>query len=106
MMKIHWSLFTDENEEKKQKKEKNIISVFIYKMSSEEEAAALVVLLHVIKNQKKRKSSSHWVKPWLSKNTLLQELKSDDEGEYKKFLRMSPDVFDESLNIIKEDITR
>ena len=75
-------------------------------MSSEEEAATLVVLLHVIKNQKKRKSSSHWVKPWLSKNTLLQELKSKDEGEYKKILRMSPDVFDELLNLIEEDITR
>lgn len=26
--------------------------------------------------------------------------------EYKKFLRMSPDVFDELLNLIKEDFTR
>ena len=81
-------------------------------MSSDEEAAALVVLLHVIKNRKKRKSRSHWVKPWLSKrssfgvyDTLLQELRSEDEGEYKKFLRMSPDVFDELLNLIEEDIT-
>ena len=82
-------------------------------MSWDEEAAALVVLLHVIKNRKKRKCSSHWAKPWLSKrssfgiyDTLLQELRSEDKGECKKFLRMSPDVFDELLNLIEEDITR
>ena len=106
MVKIHWSFFTYENKKK-------IVSVFIYKMSSDKGAAALVVLLHIIKYQKKRKSRSHWVKPWLSKrssfgvyDTLLQELRSEDEGEYKKFLHMSPDVFDELLNLIEEDITR
>ena len=106
MVKIHWSFFTDENKKK-------LLSVFIYKMSSSEEAAALVVLLHGIKSRKKRKSRSRWAKPWLSKrssfgfyDTLLQELRSEDEEEYKKFLRMSPDVFDELLNLIEEDITR
>ena len=66
----------------------------------------------MIKNRKKRKSCSHSVKPWLSKrssfgayDTLLQELYSEDEGEYKKFLRMSPDVLEEYLNLIEEDLT-
>ena len=80
-------------------------------MSSDEEAVHLVILLHVIKNQKKHKSCSHWIKPWLTKrfsfgvyNTLIQELRSGDEGEYKKFLNMPSDVFDELLNLIEEHV--
>ena len=59
-------------------------------MSSNKEHATLVVPLV----------------PLVFKDTLLQELRSEDEGAYKKFLCMSPDISDKLLNLIKEDITR
>ena len=39
-------------------------------------------------------------------DTLLQELRSEDEGEYRKFLRMTPENFDELLELIKADISK
>ena len=51
------------------------------------------------------------MKPWLNRrnelgifNTLLRELGMEDEGEYKKFLRMTPESFDDLLNLIECDI--
>ena len=58
--------------------------------SDEETAAAIVALLLVKKNKKKRKRSV-WVKPWLGRRnnsglneTLEQELRFEEESEYKK----------------------
>ena len=71
-------------------------------MDSEEEgaAAAAVIITIISKRKKTRKKRLHrtaWVKPWLSRrselgvyNTLLQELRLEEEFEYKKFLRMVP----------------
>ena len=62
---------------------------------------------------KHRKKRSVWVKPWLQRrnklgvyHTLLQELRIEAEDEYKKFLRMSPEVFDELLTLVKPEIEK
>ena len=53
------------------------------------------------------------MKPWLNRrnelgvyNTLLRELRMEDEGEYKRFLRMIPENFDDLLNLIECDIKK
>ena len=56
------------------------------------------------KAKKKRISRNVWVKPWLQKrrelgDTLLLELRFREEQEYKKFLRMTSDNFDEILSL-------
>ena len=85
-------------------------------MDSDEETALAVVSLVLapkIKNKKKRKKRIVWVKPWLQRrsylgcfDTLLKELRSKDEAEYKRFLRMTPQIFDELLELVEEDITK
>ena len=39
-------------------------------------------------------------------NTLLQEFRLEDEDEYKRFLRMTPDNFSELLKLIETDIQK
>ena len=39
-------------------------------------------------------------------NTLLQEFRLEDEDEYKRFLRMTPDNFNELLKLIETDIQK
>ena len=80
-------------------------------MDSEEECAAIIS-----KRTKKRKQRRHrsiWVKPWLSRrselgvyNTLLQELRFEEINDYKKFLRISPENFDEILCLLEADIQK
>ena len=54
-----------------------------------------------------------WVKSLLGRRinlglyeTLVQELRFEDESGYKKLLRMTPLNFDEILGLIQEDITK
>ena len=54
-----------------------------------------------------------WVKPSLGRRinlglyeTLVQELRFEDESEYKKLLRMTPQDFQEILGLIQDDITK
>ena len=54
-----------------------------------------------------RQKRSDWVKDWLTKRnilgferTLLQEFRSENEDEYRKFLRMKAENFDELLDLI------
>ena len=86
-------------------------------MDSEEERAATTALAIAVavklKQNKKRKKRCAWVKPWLQRreqfgayDTLLRELRSEDESEYKTFLRMSPAAFDELLDMVEGDITK
>ena len=58
-----------------------------------------------------RQKRSDWVKDWLTKRnelgferTLLREFRSENEDEYRKFLRMTAENFDELLDLIKIDI--
>ena len=84
-------------------------------MNSQEERAAAVVAVIILEKQKKRsrKKQKSWVKPWISRrnkhgiyNNLIQELRHEDINEYKRFLKMTPEVFDELLSYIEIDITK
>ena len=66
--------------------------------SDEKTAAAIVALLLVKKNKKKKRCV--WVKLWLGRGinlglyeTLVQELRFEDELEYKNLLHMMPHGF-------------
>ena len=84
--------------------------------SDNECAAAAVVVAILIKKRKrlrKKRERSVWVKPWLSRRnelgadrTLLREFRLEDDEEYKKFLRMSPENFDELLRLVEFDIQK
>ena len=57
-----------------------------------------------IKRKKKRKERETWVKSWLLKrdlkgayNNIIQELKLDDPENYRRYLRMNTDTFEELL---------
>ena len=85
-------------------------------MDSDSECAAAAIVVAVLLKRRKRskhKKRSAWVKPWLQKrtqfgiyDTLLQELRLQEEEDYKKFLRMSTDTFDELLQLISNDIQK
>ena len=69
-------------------------------------AAAAVVVGVLLKRRKSEYPRNVWVKPWLQKrrelgvcDTLLLELRFREEQEYKKFLRMISDNFDEILSL-------
>ena len=54
-----------------------------------------------------------WVKPWLERSTnlglyetLVQELRFEDKSEYKKLPRMTPQDFDEILELMQGDISK
>jgi len=57
------------------------------------------------KEKTKRKSNRvSWVKPWLQRRstlgattTLIKEFENEDQVQYAKFLRMSPEIFYELL---------
>ena len=77
-------------------------------LDQETTAVLLAAALVVKKRRKCRKKTTRSVsvKPWLSRrinlcvyDSLLQELRSEDEAEYRKFLRMAPENFDELLEI-------
>ena len=42
----------------------------------------------------------------LSRQTLVQKLKFEDESEYKRLLHMTPQDFDEILGLIQDEITK
>ena len=73
-------------------------------MILEEKGAANIAVAITSKRRKekqKRKTCEHWVKPWLERrnqlgmcDTLLSELRLEEEEEYKNYLRMNPGCFD------------
>ena len=86
----------------------------LFAMDADQESAAAAVVIGVLLKRgksKQRKKRSVWVKPWLQRrnklgvyHTLLQELRMEAEEEYKKFLRMSPELFDGLLILVKPEI--
>ena len=68
-------------------------------MESDEKTATAIVALLLVKKSKKKKRCV-WVKLWLGRGinlglyeTLVQELRFEDELEYKNLLRMKPHGF-------------
>ena len=65
-------------------------------MESDEEIVAAIAALLLVKKNKKNRKRSVWLKAWLGRiinlglyETLVQELRFEDELEYKKLLRMT-----------------
>ena len=81
-----------------------------------ESIAAASIILAVVSRKRKtknRKVRCTWVRPWLKRreelgvyDTFVQELRSEEEMKYQKFLRMSPDAFDELLSLIENAATK
>ena len=78
-------------------------------------STAVLVISSVIKKKKslrkKRKQMTVSIKPWLNRrnklgvyNTLLRELRLENEGHCKKFLRKTPEIFDDLLNLTFSNI--
>ena len=75
--------------------------------------AVIAISLKKRKKTKSRKKRSTWVKPWLLKrhelgafSNLLSEFRKEDLFEYGKFLRITPDIFDELLYLIEGSIKK
>ena len=73
----------------------------------------LILAAAVLKRQQKRRNRATWVKLWLLRRpslgvttTLLNEFRFEEQFEYKRFLRMSPAVFDELLGIVGQSIQK
>ena len=79
---------------------------------SEKQAATAIIIALLLKMKKTRKSRQKrrvWVKPWLKRRqslgvyeTLLVELRLEDEYNYKNHLRMTSKNFEEIFQLIKE----
>ena len=82
----------------------SLIPISTESTMSEELAAAAIVIVIISKRkntERKRKPRTVWVKPSLYKrsnfgvhDTLLSELRPEDENEYKNYLRMTPENFE------------
>ena len=70
------------------------------------------MLYSLLKNKEKKERSVR-AKPCLGRRinlglyeTLVLELRFEDESEYKKILRITPQDFDEIFGLIQDDITK
>ena len=70
---------------------------------AEEEAQAL----------RARRRRRWWVKPWLQRrqmlddyDNLMQELMRECDGDFKAYMRMSPDMFRELVDRVSPRITK
>ena len=86
-------------------------------MDSEDECCAAAIVVAITSKKRKRKRQkrqrSVWVKPWLTRrnelgvgNTLLEEFRLENDEEYKQFLRMSPENFEELLSLVEKEIQK
>ena len=86
-------------------------------MDFDHEYVAAAVVVAVLNKKRKRlrqkRERSVWVKPWLSirneldaDRTLLPEFRVEDDEEYNKFLRMSPENLRELLRLVQFDIQK
>ena len=62
---------------------------------------------------RQRRRRTCWVKPWLQRrpllgqyDTLMRELMREAHGDFKRFLRMSPEMFLELVQMISPRITK
>ena len=91
---------------------RQIFLSFYHGLDEECVAAISIAFLKRKRKRKKKRLKTVQVKPWLTKrnklgveNTLLQEfrLEDEDEDEYKRFLKITPDNFNELLKPIETD---
>ena len=62
---------------------------------------------------RQRQRRTCWVKPWLQRrpllgqyDTFMRELMREAHGDFKRFLRMSPEMFLELIQMISPGITK
>ena len=89
---------------------RQIFLSFYHGLDEECAAAILIAFLKRKRKRKKKRLKTVQVKLWLTKrnklgveNTLLQEFRLEDEDEYKRFLKITPDNFNELLKPIETD---
>ena len=86
-------------------------------MDSNTEGAAVALVIAIVSKRKKkdskRKERSSSVKSWLQRraqlgayDSLLNEFLLEEEKEYRKYLRISPETFDELLELVSADIKK
>ena len=82
-------------------------------MSGDVFAASAIIIAVFTKRKREKRKRAEWVKPWIVRrsqlgayDTLLSELQIEEESEYKNYLRMSPECFDELFDLVKIDITK
>lgn len=63
--------------------------------------------------RRERRRRRWWVKPWLQRrqlhgqyHTLMQELMEECQGDFKSFLRIEPQMFEEMLDRVGPLITK
>ena len=74
----------------------------------------MTIAVNVLDNKpRKKRKRKPWVNPWLQRrsklgefNTLLQEMKLEDQEGYKNYLRMTGENFLELLTIVKGDLEK
>ena len=77
-------------------------------------STTVTIAVNVLDNKpRKKRKRKLWVNPWLQRrskrgefNTLLQEMKLEDQGGYKNYLRMTGENFLELLTIVKGDLEK
>ena len=77
-------------------------------------STTVAIAVNVLDNKpRKKRKRKLWVNPWLQRrskrgefNTLLQEMKLEDQGGYKNYLRMTGENFLELLTIVKGDLEK
>lgn len=79
----------------------------------EAERNAQLALILALRRRKRR--HRWWVRPWLTierrlhygqYETLMQELRAEDVGSFKRYLRITPDMFDEILQRVSPVIQK
>ena len=65
------------------------------------------------RRRRRRRRRRIWVRPWISRrldfglyDQLLVELRNEDQGAFKNFMRMPPDMYDELLRRVGPRITK
>jgi hypothetical protein len=81
--------------------------------SAEETAISLILIGHALIREKKKVKRKCWTKQWLMRrsklgvsNALLQELRSENIEDYRRYMRVDPLIFDELHGMIVEQISK
>ena len=87
-------------------------------MDAEEEevlvaACATIIIAGTLIKKKRRKKRSICVKSWLAQrdakgayNNIIQELKLGDKDNYRRYLRMNSDTFEELISLVSPGLKK
>ena len=79
----------------------------------EEQLLLILMVEEEEQAREQRRRRTCWVKPWVQRrsllghyDTLMQELIRESPGDFKSFMRMEPDVFNELVQRVSPRITK